>query len=210
MDGRDRYFLRKRKAPEEPPPKKPAKQKAPRQEKPRTPEPRENVEEENVAVEQKREKSPVEELPLDNLELEDDNLDHFKEEIEAHADVNRAYGLMKFKNEVILKNIRDSKNPSGLMLHLFDSAIQRAMNIGRKYLRSEPAMIGMTITHQNIERPIWRPLRRISEAQNTAISLLREFKKVNQSGKNGSMLDAPIRMEVVIAAEAVGRGGKRM
>ena len=145
-------------------------------------------------------------IPLDNLNLEDDNLEHFYERIDVDdAYVNENFRYMKYKNNFMIKNIRDSKNPTGLLLHFFDKSISTAISVSKQFLK-KPGRIGIILRSPNLEREINRPFRTIRSGMNRAIYVLHEFKKVNQSSKNGSLLDAPIRMEIVIKSDEQGRG----
>ena len=170
-----------------------------------TPGDRSRTKEKRPAV--NREASPTrDELPLDNLEFEDRNLEHFLEYVDgAEALINGRYRFLKFKSKFIIKNIRDSNNPAGLLLKIFDNSIDTARALAKKKLNNA-GRIGIVLTNPNLEKPLNRPIRSIASGMNRGINVLREFKKANQSAKNGSLLDAPTTMEIMVIANDEGRG----
>lgn len=148
-------------------------------------------------------------LDLTDLTLRDTDLNRFFNTLKDVAVVNQVYDVLKYETAFQIKNIRNSKNPAGLLLYFFDESIQVAINAAVKYLKT-PKLIAIKLYNKNLADDIIRPFREIENDINNGLNLLREFAKANQSARHGSLLDADTILTIIIKSENQGRGLKKL
>lgn len=150
------------------------------------------------------------ELPLNDLGLKDpeEKLGHFFEIVASNPELNTRYQILNYNANFVIKNIRHSKNPAGLLVRFFTEAMDAAKNIARKHMGANfgNAKIGLILNSINLNYPIELPMQ--TYQINSPNALLREFKKVNQSHQNASLLDSDVTMEIIIAKNTQGKGNK--
>ena len=148
------------------------------------------------------------ELPLEDLEMRDEDINHFIEQTENEETmVNNRYRIVKYKASMNIINVRESRNPSGLLRKIFEEFSERAIDVASRFLT--PFRLGVTVNNENLDWPIYLPPRTIRSGMNTAVNILKEFKKANQSARNGSLLDATSTIEITISGMDEGRGQKK-
>lgn len=148
-------------------------------------------------------------LDLSDLTCYDPDPSYFYENLEDTARINEYYDILKYQTMFNIRNINESRNPPGILFKFFEETINIAINMAHNHLQN-PREISITIHNENLISPIYRPFKYISEGKNDAMSLIREFAKVNQSARHGSLLDAPTRIEIFIRSSDEARGCRKL
>lgn len=148
-------------------------------------------------------------LDLSDTTLRDENPMDFFDILYREAQIFKKYQFLRCKTNFNIKNVSESKNPAGLLLHLFEKSYDLAIREGKKHF-GNVTKIGVELTNPNLDYPVYLPFRSI--AANSPMNLLREFSKIQQSASNGSLLDATssLAITVVSAESARGRARKQM
>lgn len=144
-------------------------------------------------------------LDLSDLTLRDRNVDHFYLNLKDEAIINENYQLLTYNTEFHIQNIKDSKNPAGLLYTFFDETIKIALNLAKEKMKG-PFSISILLHNSNLEKDIGRPFRTVESDLNNAMTLLREFAKAQQSARYGSLLEVQTRLKIIVKGTIEGKG----